>query len=133
MDHTTRAVAILRRAEAELRSLVSESASEGDYESVVTVASWARALANLIGKQPFIDERVGVKSADKGIRREQRSTRNRKRGDYPQFFRRAEQLIRVAWSKRDKSEYQHKAPYSAVRSLARTMSQIGAEGRVFSA
>jgi hypothetical protein len=54
------------------------------------------------------------------------------RKEYPRFFRHGDQLIRVAWSKREKKEYQHKAPHSALKALAATLAEAGKEGRVFS-
>lgn len=140
MDTLTRAAGVIHRAEAELRALVSERASAGDYDSVVKIASWARALATLIvaparasttvhRSRQGISERGGTK----GQVQARRSPRSGKKEAYPKFFRRGEQIVRVAWSKRDKKEYQHKSPHSAVKALAHAIARIGAEGRVFTA
>jgi len=51
---------------------------------------------------------------------------------YPRFFRRGDQLIRVAWSRRVKKEYQHRAPYAALKSLAAALHEKGADGRLLS-
>jgi len=144
MDSLNRAAGILRRAEAELRALVSERASAGDYESVVTIASWARSLTNLIGAPAGADmrasslvnpplQRARQRGKGKPDAQARRSSHPGRREAYPKFFRRGDQIVRVAWSKRDKKEYQHKAPDSALKALARAMAQIGVDGRVFSA
>jgi hypothetical protein len=51
---------------------------------------------------------------------------------YPRFFRHSDLLIRVAWSKKEKKEYEHKAPYPVVKALVDAMVQAGADGRIFS-
>ncbi|MCC7293030.1 MAG: hypothetical protein IT449_13295 [Phycisphaerales bacterium] len=40
------------------------------------------------------------------------------KGEYPKFFREGDTLIKVAWSKKQRAEYQHKAPRRAVDLLA---------------
>src|SRR6266508_2348596 len=140
MDSLTRAAGVIHRAEAELRALVSERASAGDYASVVKIASWARVLATLIVAPASASSTVhrprqgtAERGGTKGEVQAQRSPRSGKKEAYPKFFRRGEQIVRVAWSKRDKKEYQHKSPHSAVKALARAIAQLGAEGRVFTA
>jgi hypothetical protein len=51
---------------------------------------------------------------------------------YPKFFRHGEQLLRIAWSKKEKKEYQHKAPKFAITALAAAMTKAGKDGRIFS-
>ena len=40
--------------------------------------------------------------------------------------------MRIAWSKRQKKEYTHKAPYSVLQALVKTMADLGKDGRIFS-
>ena len=61
-----------------------------------------------------------------------RSSRPKDDSGYPKFFRQGDQLIRVAWSKREKGEYQHKATYSVVQAVALAIAGCGKNGRVFS-
>src|SRR5436190_14890882 len=99
MDSLTRAAAVIHRAEAELRALVSERASAGDYEGVVKLASWARALTALIAapasagkRSSFIVDRPPRGTAERGKTRGEvqarRSPRSGKKEAYPKFFRR---------------------------------------------
>ena len=53
-------------------------------------------------------------------------------GGYPRFFRQGDRLVRVAWSKREKKEYEHKAPITVLKALTVAMTDTGADGRVFS-
>ena len=40
--------------------------------------------------------------------------------------------MRIAWSKRKKKEYRHKAPYAVLQALVKVMSELGKDGRIFS-
>jgi hypothetical protein len=46
--------------------------------------------------------------------------------------RQGDYLVRISWSKREKKEYRHKAPFSILKALATAMTDKGGEGRVFS-
>ncbi len=135
MEHATE---ILRQAEASLRDVVSHAAAAGDYAGVVQIASWASAVRDLfVGERVDEGKRRRSPRADKGIASHaatppRKGQRRQSRGDYPRFFRQRDQLVRVAWSKRDKKEYQHKAPYSTIQSLVAAMCKAGRDGRVFS-
>ena len=39
--------------------------------------------------------------------------------------------MRIAWSKREKKEYRHKADSSVLKILAKSMAEKGSDGRVF--
>lgn len=136
MDSVERATAALQQAEAILRGLVSEAAASGDYTSVVQIAAWARTVADLVkdapgqpATAPSIPPAPRSRAKDaSGPRRTARPAAD----EYPKFFRKGDQLVRIAWSKKEKKEYQHKTPYSVLKALTATMSKIGADGRVFS-
>lgn len=141
MDTVKRAAQILQRAEASLRGLVSEAARFGDYGSVVQIASWARTVNDLVRATPRRRERrqLGppvtpeIQKRGKGtapILR--RTSRPAAQATYPRFLRRGDHLVRVAWSKREKKEYQHKTPHAALRALTAAIVEKGADGRVFS-
>jgi len=136
-----RATDLLRRTEAELRKIVSDAATAGDYESVVQVAAWARSLNEILGRDPPRKGKTDddhAPAATRSTRREPRASRNNRtrssanHGGYPKFFRQGDRLVRVAWSKREKKEYEHKAPISVLRALTVAMADSGADGRVFS-
>jgi hypothetical protein len=38
----------------------------------------------------------------------------------------------VGWSKREKKEYQHKAPFAVLEALSSALATVGTDGRVFS-
>ncbi len=144
MDIRERAAQILQHAETSLRTLVAEAAANGDYETVVRLASWARSVGDLVktavggseqhanrgqSRQVGINERrqsLAGQSARKAV------PPGDSRKAYPRFFRQGEQLVKVAWSKREKKEYQHKAPFAVLMALSSAVAKVGADGRVFS-
>lgn len=141
MDIVTLARATLRETEERLRSFVFEAATSGDYANVVQIASWARIVHELTESLPEEQKKnsagrrgsSGQLATIKGVgSTHHQSARSSKRNDYPRFFRQGNQLIRIAWSKREKKEYRHKTLYTAVEALATAMASEGADGRVFS-
>jgi hypothetical protein len=136
-----RAMRILEQAEDDLRTLVAEAAANGDYASVVRLASWAQTVAGLVkaaGGQGAgnAQPEESLVDAPKGTstRHSPRTVANRRESKkaYPRFFRQDNQLVKVGWSKREKKEYQHRAPQVVLTALASALTKIGVDGRVFS-
>ncbi len=148
-----RAVEAVRQCETQLRSLIAEASAAGDYDAVDRLAAWARTLGALRSQEtPSIsssgtDIPVGALIGPGTLGRfSTRSTaglsdsasptqKNRttaKRGakqDYPRFSRQRNDLVKTGWSKKDKQEYQHRAPWSVVEALARRLNDQ--RGKVF--
>ncbi|NOS99349.1 MAG: hypothetical protein HOP29_01845 [Phycisphaerales bacterium] len=61
-----------------------------------------------------------------------RSRRSPAKGEYPKFYRRGDQLVKVGWSKKEREEYVHKAPRRALDALAMTMAQRTHDRKRFS-
>lgn len=137
MTAEARATAILRDAETNLRQLAGEAASAGDYAGIIKVAAWAKAISDLIkSTAPGIDSKPmdglrkqGRKAKTAEPRSPARQTRPK---DYPRFCRQGDQLIRIAWSKREKKEYQHKASELVIKALTTALTKAGKGGRIFS-
>jgi hypothetical protein len=138
MDQVSKATKTLRDAEASLRSLVSDAAAGGDYASVVQIAAWARTLSELLKDAPGPTQHGGLAHkerspvATKMAAPAKRSSTSRLKDKYPLFFRSGDRLVRVAWSKSDRREYEHKAPYAMLKSLSAKLAECAADGRVFS-
>ena len=122
--------------------MVSEAAAIGDYAAVVKIASWARTLSELALRDEGSASGSVAASAAARKRRTPRATaatstgarigRRAVRSDYPRFLRQHDQLVRIAYSKREKKEYRHKAPYSVLQALISAMSSVGTDGKIFS-
>jgi hypothetical protein len=135
MTTLDRASHLLRDAEAKLRGLVSDAATSGDYASVVQITSWARSLSEMLVRTSPEKTSIALPSSTasrngaKGPKQISLSKRGQR--NYPLFFRQGDQLVRIAWSKSQKKEYQHKAACGLLKILAKSMAEKGADGRVF--
>lgn len=136
MDGLKAARQVLSQAEERLRALVSDAAATGDYTTVVQIADWARSIAGLfkstasaeVERQPSPKTPASSTSPKKQARPRPQAASH---GGYPRFFRQGNQMIRVAWSKREKKEYIHKTPYPILKNLADALCRVGVEGRIF--
>jgi len=125
----TKARQVLAKCEADLRELLTQAAAAGDYDALVQISVWAKEVAAIAGDGtkprclPVTPIRVPVtplKSKGKG-----------KAKDYPQFQRRSTNLVKIGWSKRERAEYEHKAPWTAAKPIAKALGNLGAQGRLF--
>jgi hypothetical protein len=140
MDTLKQAAGLLQDTEAKLRGLLSTAATSGDYAAVVRVAAWARTLSELVNGTLVETQRTAAlretsphktgraKKSIPGAKPDSRQAQK----IYPIFIKQGDQLVRLAWSKREKKEYRHKAPHSVLKTLAKVMAEKGAEGRVIS-
>lgn len=119
----TKAVKILAKCEAELRALVASAADSGDYDAVLRITSWAKQISGMSGGAAATapEKRPAAEGTKKPAARP----------GYPRFVRRGDQLVKIGWSKREKSEYEHKAPRQAALVLARAATEAGKDGRIF--
>ncbi len=136
MDTIRKAEALLRDAEEKLRDHLTVAVSGGDYNAVVQLAAWARAVNEMLNGRT----RVGGTSAPKPgtaiikgpqERKAAPSSKPSSRPTYPIFFRDGERLLRVAWSKKDRKEYEHRMLRGVLESLISAVVVKGANGRIF--
>ena len=123
MDYEKRAAEILGNAEKELRKLIAEAASSGDYESVAKLAETASSTRYVHGNRSSTAslQRNGVATGAKKATKRKAKRRSSKKATYPKFATANESLIKIAWSKAKKSEYRHKSPRAALHALSRSM------------
>ena len=146
----TRVAEALAEAERKLQVVIGETAMAGDYASSREVSGLAESIRCLAGQLSPGDQ-AGQSSAvnagpiatgvsknvgqpkqprkdAKRTRSRERATENRlPRSDYPRFELRRGTLIRVGWSKKNKSEYEHKVPEAAFDQAVRLMSTMAEE------
>ena len=130
MDIIQRARSTIVRAETSLQSLTAEAAAEGDYDTVQLLAGWAKQLVHLRASGPE-NTRLPA-SSEQSVRqsRGQRSGRTKgHKGTYPHFHRDGETLVKTSWSKKNKKEYQHKAPGALLERLLLAFDKAGARNR----
>lgn len=138
MQTVQKAMDLIGDTEAKLRDLVSEAATAGDYGGVLQIAAWARTISELVkgtGKAlQSATPRPTGKSNGKPSKQVGHPTSRVPHSpkSYPLFFRHEDELVRLAWSKREKKEYRHKAPQSVLKALTKAIAEKGTDGRVFS-
>lgn len=135
MDRATEQIReALDRAEAEIRDLGAEAFRSGDdngagqaREIVLTFKS----LRSQLNGRTSHAARASVKGRRRSTRRSKSAThRTRKQGTskYPRFCVRNESLIRTGWSKKQKSEYEHKASRTTFDRTVAAMAHIATTG-----
>lgn len=138
---------ILDTCERGLRDLLAKAAAKGDYSEVIQLTSWAKVIRSLADDAQADHALVAAPSPGKhgdsgaaGAAESRRSIKpvshratSKKPEGYPKFFRKADELVKIGWSKREREEYQHKAPYNVLNLLVRKLATVGAGGRMFAA
>lgn len=142
MDALKQAITLLQETESKLRGLLSNAATAGDYATVVRIAAWARGLSDLVNGTSGVPGNRTALQSDAPARKDGRSSTEipktkhsapkQAQKTYPIFLRHDDQVVRLAWSKREKKEYRHKVPLAALKTLTKTMAEKGADGRVIS-
>jgi hypothetical protein len=159
MDTIEQAVGVLADAEKRLRELVGSAAAAGEYDPAMRVAQWAKAVGALskngvnpsapsdsqglhdparwpaIAQGTASQARHPLPGSPAHARPHAAAGRQGRRiaakGEYPKFYRRGDQLVKIGWSKKERAEYEHKAPRRAVDLLADAIGKIGGNGNLF--
>jgi hypothetical protein len=130
-------------AETALKRLIGEAAECGEYSSVETLVRWASGLGAMCSEQqpathpeamavsPEIKDQGPSATASKR-KATSRTSGHSKRGKYPRFAKSGDTLVKIAWSKSSKCEYQHKSPRSVAKILADSLAHHAKDGKVVS-
>ena len=142
----------LRRAVTNLGRLAAEAATSGNYDETILIARWAASVADLVepaglaGKgllqvsspgprhsTPDLPQ-VRSKRSPRQERAASRPTRVRtdRHTTYPRFERRRHDLVKIGWSKREKREYEQKAPKDVIDRIATELGRRATNGALMS-
>ena len=142
---TEEAVEILVDAERQVRALLARAAECGDYDAVLSLNELARGVAALVdqhgqnavsahrrptgaaavgSEMPPTPPQAGTPSASA------RKRRTKRRRGYPKFARNGDDLVKTAWSKRQKKEYRHRAPRTVIEVLVTGIGRLGSTGLI---
>lgn len=136
MRRIERAAEAIRAAENAVASLVSEAGQEREWDEASTFIEIGRRLRNLVDElsaarkespQSFTADMpspavaLNVKSPP--------APKSHKKAVYPQFFKEGEMLVKVAWSKSQRSEYEHKSPRRVLILLVDSLLKVGSKGK----
>lgn len=143
MPDLVQAHELITNAEAGMRALMARALAEHRYQDVAEVAPLAEAVAKLTLRGASIAANeitpaVGSPAQSENIPPPQPTkdayTKTRRAGqdDYPRFERDGDKLVKVGWSKKDRREYEHRAPREAVFAVASRLVGFGRPGKLFS-
>jgi hypothetical protein len=130
---------ILSKAQAELRSLLEQALVESRYTDVAEIARIADSLARLganSGQASSEGEAPVSRSqapAPRGALPVHTTRPGRPSRSFPRFEREGDKLVKIAWSKKDRAEYEHKAPRQVVDLLIEAIRSRKGEGAKFEA
>jgi hypothetical protein len=144
MDTVQRTTSIFMEAEKALATLASEAVMESQYEAASCLIDSARELSNLATKviqrlesssRQGTPMRLSPESDDANkptdvVGRPAGRGRSRK-SSYPKFLRQGDELVKIGWSRSEKTEYEHKCPKGLLPVLAAAIAKVGANGNRF--
>jgi hypothetical protein len=156
MDSTTIGRQIIRRAETELRRVLADAASRGEYDSVPVLTSWAKHLNALAAAEPGTQVATtpeakaparspvpsvpvsaeAPKKKASGGRRKKKATRQARRASggkpgYPKFVREEDRLVKIGWSKGKKATYEHKVERRSLETVVARIARVAEHKRKF--
>jgi hypothetical protein len=133
---------ILQDAEASVRTLIGKAAETRKYDDIVVLVHLARQLQELSTRSSATPK--SIPSASISIGPEANSPPSTKRTQklrgaagssqakrYPVFSTTDERLIKLGWSKKNRTEYEHRAPKASVAIVHEAIRSIGATGKPF--
>ena len=123
MDQALKYVA---KCEADVRALIEQALEARQYEQIPALANLAAAVAGLVATQtsePSLTANSSPEMSSHAVTSSVTSApqaniavsrRVAKSNKYPKFERTNDRLVKIGWSKKDRSEYEHKVPYDVV-------------------
>jgi predicted lipid-binding transport protein (Tim44 family) len=139
MSRSAAVLQILSNAQAELRSLLEQALAESRYTDVAEIAQIADSLAQLgADSGPASSDVEPTVSASQAPAPRNASAAHTNRAgrpsrSFPRFEREGDKLVKIAWSKKDRAEYEHKAPRQVVDLLIEAIRSKKGEGAKFEA
>jgi len=138
MDTIQDAQQVLRDAETALRRLLEQSLKQNRYAEVARIAPLADGVSRLLHRDGAMGtlrtSRLPVSNgvpAPRKPARAQPPARTGPKGAYPRFERDGDRLVKIGWSKKKRSEYEHRAPREAVDAFVRHLAAHVTPGKVF--
>lgn len=131
--------ALVQAAENQIQELIESAVSQRRYADVVVLAPIAEGLLALIRTQSGTGE---IEFTNRSATRPQPKSRTDDLGQgvgrlpsethsYPRFERQNDRLVKIAWSKKDRREYEHRAPADTIFTIARQFERDAKPGAPF--
>jgi len=139
MSDLHRAVDLVRKAENGLRDLMRQALEQQRYRDLGEVAPLADTLADLVRRAESVTETVDVSARPATLPipslrsvTVKTTPRASQRDEYPRFERDGDKLVKIAWSKKDRREYEHRASRDAVLRVSERLASEVKPGSIFS-
>ena len=137
-DIRKNALGVLENAEQSLRKLISQAALEQQYDEVAWILELAKQVwlvreRNAVESSQDLLPANGSEADNKNtsripIKHTKHLVETKKNGTYPRFSAQEDRLIKTGWSKKNKAEYEHRAPRGTIEKIFDAISQVGNNG-----
>src|SRR5688572_13354082 len=136
MSYIDRAVEVLKGAETAMRDIIAQALTANAYGELSKVANVADTVAALIGEldggarslapvsEPAGTPAIHRASAPTHTAVRPASQAASRRNAYPRFLRDGDRLLKVAWSKKERQPYEHRAPQAVIQTLLNAVRQL---------
>ncbi len=136
MRRQERAAEAIAAAETAVALLVSEAGQEREWDEASAFIDIGRQLRSLADElsNTRLPQGADVKIPAPIPARTASTTpaaNVTKRRAYPHFFKEGEVLVKVAWSKSKRGEYEHKSPQKVLTALVIALLEVGSKGQRF--
>ena len=143
MDYRDRAIQALRRAEADLRGIIADALAANAYADLANLANMAESVSGMIAEfsSGLLVPRLSRAALTDGPSHNQeepspksgRLVKGRGRDSFPKFQREGDKLLKIAWSKKERRPYEHRAPQAVIQTLIDAIRKRKGEGKLFEA
>lgn len=127
MELIAKGKALVSECEGAVRLLMEEALANRLYNDIPSLAALAAGLSELVSGRGVGSAHVGDGAAPPSHREPsehsdvQSSAARPRKDTYPRFERHTDRLVKIGWSKKDRQEYEHRAPIAAVRAVFATL------------
>ena len=152
-----------QRLRADLQAIMMEAVAAEAYADVALIARIAEALPNLVpqfssngddGDSANDSASAAPQQSPSGVKlfgadwpdsvrataaehltilQKFHPRRGSRRDQYPRFLREGDRLVKLAWSKKERRPYEHRAPRAIVQTLVTAVQKKKGEGKLFQA
>lgn len=131
MGASGEAATLLKSTVQGLNIIMQKAVTAGEYRDLPALARAAQTLSGLAeqleGPPPLLDietpKRLTSKRPPSGSGKRPHSSRRPNAG-YPKFKRDGDKLVKIGWSKSQRSEYEHRAPKIVAHVLFGSMARL---------
>lgn len=124
---------VLKDAVSKLQLLGAKAFEIGNFDEVAKIVALAKNVSSLInGGIEMTDEDISMSDIHPSlVLKTKTKTNTKRRVTYPRFMREDDTLLKIGWSKKYKSEYEHRAESKIIDCLISAIRAIKKDGEYF--